>query len=486
LATERSNYVVNGSEITASTFVSRNPFPEQGHGEEIGEIVSKRPPFIVVWGTVIFLAFLVLIAIVCWLVQYPDIVVANARLNSVNAPREVVTRTDGRLIRLAVKEGQKVASGQVLGYMESIADPASVFRLESRVDSAISLIGHNRTDEIIKYFSPATGASTGPSTPATSTPATSTPRSPIPRQSTPRPSTPGPSPAGLGELQGSYQTFMQTFGTFRDFLKDGFYLRKKEMLSTDLANIEKLNAILLSQKELIQQDLSLSNATMKSAESLINDKVISPLDYRNEKSKLIAKQLTLPQVNASIVANESQHNEKRKEIAELENQIVIQKNTFIQSLATMKSQILAWEYKYVLKAPVSGSVSYTGFFQENQELRSAQAVFNIQPDSTSYFMEALIPQYNFGKVRPGQKVLLKFRAYPFEQYGSVTGKIDFINASATDSGYLAKITLPNGLVTNYQQQLLYRNGLAAQADIITENMRLLQKFYYNIARQVRR
>ncbi len=52
------------------------------------------------------------------------------------------------------------------------------------------------------------------------------------------------------------------------------------------------------------------------------------MEYRNEKSKLIAKQLSLPQINASIVSNESQQNEKRKEIAELENQIICAEKHF--------------------------------------------------------------------------------------------------------------------------------------------------------------
>ena len=56
-----------------------------------------------------------------------------------------------------------------------------------------------------------------------------------------------------------------------------------------------------------------------------------------------------------------------------------------------------------------------------------------------------MPQYNFGKLKPGQKVLLKFQAYPFQQYGSVAGKIDHISASPSDSGYLAKVILPEGL-----------------------------------------
>jgi HlyD family secretion protein len=51
---------------------------------------------------------------------------------------------------------------------------------------------------------------------------------------------------------------------------------------------------------------------------------------------------------------------------------------------------------------------------------------------------------------------------------------------------LAKVVLPNGLITNYKKPLQYRNGLFAQADIVTENMRLLERFYYNLVKQVKR
>ena len=142
-------------------------------------------------------------------------------------------------------------------------------------------------------------------------------------------------------------------------------------------------------------------------------------------------------------------------------------------------RIQAWELKYLLKAPVSGIVSFTGFFQENQEMRAGQPLFYVLPENISYFVEMLIPQYNFGKVKQGQDVLLKFQAYPFEQYGSVLGKIEYISNSPTDSGYLAKVILPNGLITNYKKPLQCRDGLYAQAEIITENMRLLQRFYKN-------
>jgi hypothetical protein len=50
----------------------------------------------------------------------------------------------------------------------------------------------------------------------------------------------------------------------------------------------------------------------------------------------------------------------------------------------------------------------------------------------------------------------------------------------------AKVSLPHGFVTTWQKQIQFREVLAAQGEIITENMRLLQRFYYNIYMQIRR
>jgi HlyD family secretion protein len=258
------------------------------------------------------------------------------------------------------------------------------------------------------------------------------------------------------------------------------------MLLTDMNNIIKLHAILEEQLSLLDKDLALSKQTFDANESLAKDKVISALDYRNEQSKLIAKQMSLPQLKSAIVSNESQQNNNRKEIAELENQITVQKNIFIQSLQSLLSEIQQWELKYILKSPANGIVEMSGFFQPNQFVKNGQILFYIQPDSNQYFIEILVPQYNFGKVNVGQEVLLKFQAYPHDQFGTVAGKIEFITTIPTDSGYLAKVILPNGLVSSYGKKLHYQFGLLAQADIITENMRLLERFYYNIRRQINR
>ena len=165
-----------------------------------------------------------------------------------------------------------------------------VIKLSSNVDSIEQLLDNNTTELLHRYF-----------------------ENPL---------------VQLGELQSAYQTFAQSFFSFKHYLTNGFYLHKKNMLATDIANIKRLHHNLFSQKGLTEQDLGLSEKTFAASQSLKDDSLISDLEYRNEKSKLFNKQSTIPQINSSIINNESQQNEKQKEIIELENTIAQQKGIF--------------------------------------------------------------------------------------------------------------------------------------------------------------
>ena len=445
-------------EAPENVFVIKNTFSD--HGNEIEEIISNKPPSIVRWGTVYFLFLLLALAAICWFIQYPDIVTTKAKLTSINAPKEVITKTAGKLIKLIAKEGDFVQQNEVLGFMESRANHAAMIHFLKVIDSVQLLLAINKTEEAIKYFN------------SFSVTTSSQQSSPFPPSS--------------GEIEGAVATFMQSFILFNQYLSAGYYLKKKTMLQSDMVYLQKLHANLLQQKNMQQQDVGLAKETFDANQSLKDDKVISPLDYRNEKSKYIGKALSIPQISAAIINNESSQHEKQKEILQLENDITQQKGIFTQALNTIKAQLEDWKNKYLLTAPTTGKIAFATFLQENQQLQANQIVCFVNPENAQYYAEVYIPQTNFGKVKTGQQVLLKFPAYPFQEYGSLKGTIDFVSNITTDSGYLAKVILPNGLNTNYKKQIQFRDGLTAQGDIITADMRLLQRFYYNIVKQVDR
>ena len=437
--------IISSEEAISSENVveEKNTFSQ--HGNEIEEIISNRLPAIVRWGTVYFLLLLLALAAICWFNQYPDVVNTKAKLTSINAPKAIVTKTPGRLVKLIVKEGQIVQQNEIIGFMESRANPAEVIVLSAIADSMQNLLQNNLAEKIPAYLSKQV--------------------------------------LNLGEVQQVYQTFMQSFIVFNQYLSTGYYLKKKTILQGDISYLQKLHASLTEQKNLQQEDVGLADTTFKMNKKLFEEKVIAKLEYRNERSKFLGKAMSIPQINSSIIANESNQHEKQKEILQLENEIAQQKGIFIQSLNTLKAQLEDWKNKYLLIAPTDGKIAFATFLQENQQLQNNQVICFVNPENAQYYAEVYIPQTNFGKVKTGQEVLLKFPAYPFQEYGSIKGTIDFISNIATDSGYLAKVILPNGLNTNYKKQIQFRDGLTAQGEIITANIRLLQRFYYNIIKQ---
>lgn len=414
--------------------------------EAVSQIISNRPGFLVRYGISFFCIIFCIVGLICWLIKYPDIVSTPATLTSINPPKTIITNTNGKLIKLFVKENDTVSKNQIIGYVEAIANHEEVLKLATKLNSIQTLLDNNNSELIQPLLSTSFN--------------------------------------NLGELQTNYQTFATAFLNFKNYLSNGFYLRKKSMLAKDMSNYRRLHNNLNEQKSFYEQDLALSQKNFDANKSLNNDKVIADVEFRIESSKLIGKKLSLPQITSSIISNESQQNEKQKEIAELENMIAQQKNIFIQALNTFKSQVDDWKKRFLLIAPINGKISFATFMQENQQLQANQIVCFVNPENSEYYAQINIPQSNFGKVSLGQTVLLKFSSYPFQEYGAVKGKINFISHIPTDSGYLARVILTDGLNTSYKKVVQYRDGLIAQGEIVTKDLRLLQRFYYNIVKQI--
>ncbi|WAC42190.1 HlyD family efflux transporter periplasmic adaptor subunit [Pedobacter sp. SL55] len=170
---------------------------------------------------------------------------------------------------------------------------------------------------------------------------------------------------------------------------------------------------------------------------------------------------------------------------ELENNIFRQRLHFKEELSIFNSQVEDWIKKYVLIAPINGTVNYNNFLQVNQQVQTNQILCYINPQDSKFYAEMYIPQSNFGKVKLGQKVLFKFPSYPYQEYGIVEGHIDFISKIGTDSGYLSKVKFMNKLSITYNKDLHYKDGMIANAEIVTKDMKLIERFYYKIIKLVK-
>ncbi len=411
--------------------------------EEVQELISQVPPWIMRWGITVFLAILVLLLAASYLIKYPDIVAAPFVLTSQDAPKPIIARTDGRLVKLWVKENQAVTRNQTLGYIESTADPVQVERLAGWLDSLAQL----------------------PHTPQT----VSWDR--ISQLNLDQ----------LGELQVPFQSFTQAFLDYVSVSSNGFYAHKKVLLQKEIHDLVTLNQNLTLQKNLYVQDLEMAENEWRLQQKLAQEKVIAPIELRREESKVLAKKMPLRQIENTIIGNLSSQTAKQKELLELENNILEKKNTFRQALHTCKSYIESWKTKYMLVASADGRVYFPSFLQEKQNLTAGQEVFFIGTSNGREMGEVRVPQDNLGKIAVGQTVLVKFNSYPFQEFGLVKGQIASISDIPNKEGqFLARIHLPEGLTTNYHKKIVYKTGMTANAEIVTEDLRLLERFFYDL------
>src|SRR5436190_20210722 len=117
-----------------------------------------------------------------------------------------------------------------------------------------------------------------------------------------------------------------------------------------------MHTVTAGQLALTEQDLQLAKEGFDANSTLYHDKIISKQDLRDQKSRLLGKQLGLPQLQSALLTNENQQANKQKDIDELEHGISQQKIIFQQAIQTLKSLTDDWIKKYIIRSPVAGKM----------------------------------------------------------------------------------------------------------------------------------
>jgi multidrug resistance efflux pump len=406
--------------------------------DEVQEVISYRPHWIVRKGNSFFFIIIFSLLALTWLIKYPDVINGSARLVALNPPKLINSKVQGKLVKLFVTNEQEVQIDQHLGYMESTSAYDEVMSLQQWVEQTIIKISESNYETVIS--------------------------NPLPRLS------------NLGELQYYYHQFQNELIETKQTLSNGYYQKKKNSLQKDLQYLGNLKSDATDQKQLLELDKELQNAEYKAYEKLAKEKVIAPLELNQYKSKMIAKEQGLKQINTQITNSEISRHAKQKELLDLEKTIADQQQKFYSGLLDLKSEIEKWIQQYVLVASENGKVLFISSLQENELISNGQSLFYIQPPQTQFYAELMAGQKGLGKIKPGQKVMLKVESYPSNEFGYLKGTVSYVSglANRRDS-FLVKVDLPKGLKTNYNKTLFFRNDMSARAEIITDNRKLFDR-----------
>jgi len=139
----------------------------------------------------------------------------------------------------------------------------------------------------------------------------------------------------------------------------------------------------------------------------------------------------------------------------------------------------------ILTSSQSGKIAYAGIIHEGQEFFPSQSIFYITINDTDFFGEMIIPQGTMSKVKEGQQVIVKLMSYPYEEYGMLHGTIKYIaDDTFKDGGYIAEVDFKTNNLTDMHKFLDLKQGMMADAEIITQNSSLFKRLAGNLLKNI--
>ncbi len=415
--------------------------------EEVNEILSKRPTGIIRYGlTVIsFLGILGLIA--SWYIKYPEIIKGGVMITTKKPPLKVIPRSSGRLQKLLVKPNQFVKQGDFLAEIENTT------RLEN-----LSVL-QTLSQQLKNYLQNTSSKVSFPSNTLT-----------------------------FGDLQNEYNSLLKNYQESERLMGDAIYQQRRRILEQQIADYKKMIVINERQVDLNNEEFGNVEIKYQADKKLYQDKVYGKLEYLNLENAFIQKKKEKETYNKSLVDNSLTLSERQKQLAELDFEFVQKTRTYrdniLQSVQNIDNLLANWQQNYVITSPSDGKLSFLKNLTENQIVSSGDTLFAVLPQNQPIIGLSIVSAQNFGKVKVGQKVVIKLVNYPFEEYGSLSGNIEEIEPTPTGSQYRMKIKLEKGLLTNYNKTLPFLSEMQGSLEIITEDMSLLERTFYGLRKML--
>ncbi|MFH0842571.1 MAG: HlyD family efflux transporter periplasmic adaptor subunit [Bacteroidota bacterium] len=410
---------------------------------EMQEVMSEIPGSFLKWGLFLFFAIVLSIVGVSWFINYPDIVTVPVTITTFNSPASLVTRTGGKIEILFVNNGEKVTENQPVAIIDNQAEWDDILAISSFIKSFIESTGWDTVVIGLKY----------------------------------------PVNLILGEVQSSWIRFLNLLIKYKEYIDQAYMPTKVELLEKQINRQEEYISELENQQNLSEEDLQLAFNSFHRDSLLFHRSnfTISINEFEQSRQALLQKRISFSSLKSSVKNAESSSLKMKESLLDLKIQYekeINQYNADInEALQLLKVALGKWEEKYLVRSPVNGTITFTSFWNENQNINPGEVLATVIPENPSrIIVRAEVPSAGSGKVRQGQEVNIKLSGYPYMEFGVIKGRISSVSLVSVEDAYIAEIELVNGMRTTYGREPGFINYMTGTADIITDNSRLIYRF----------
>ncbi|MDP2338246.1 MAG: HlyD family efflux transporter periplasmic adaptor subunit [Bacteroidota bacterium] len=410
--------------------------------DEFQEIVQQSPRWMIRSGIFLIFGIVILLLAGSYFFRYPDAINANIVVLSENPPAYLAARTTARIDSLMAADQQLVSEGQIIAILESTAKFEDAMKLK---ELFLRLEPFMLTFDTLNVSVPEFDLQ-------------------------------------LGDIQSDYSSFVRLYNDYFSFLRLKLYPKKIKSLKQQVAMNRIYYDRLWAQKQDMEADFRLTNSQFKRDSLLQMKGVLSDLDLEKTKAILIQKKFNLNSARTKLAETQSSTIKIEQDVVDAEmefaNQTKKAQSTLVEAMNVLKSRLAFWEQTYIVRSPISGKVSFTNFWSNNQQVKKDEIVFSVIPEKQSQIIGRISLAFKgAGKVAVGQRVNIRFENFPYMEYGFIKGTVKSISLIPNNENYIVEVELPQDLMTNYNIPLKFSQEMKGSAEIITEDLRLIQRFF---------
>ena len=403
----------------------------------VQEILGFVPSWTIRWGIAVIFILLIILLSISWIIKYPDLIEGQITIITESPIIKIKSKTSGVLLKIFKEEGSNIKANESIAEIHSTLSKDGYLFLNHLLSLEIEQI----TPETLQ------------------------------------------TDLTFGNIQEEYNKFKKFIYDLNSQFEENKFIASKNNLVKRIKNFEDIIAITKDQIFLLEEELIDAQTRLSMQEKLYNNKVISKLDYldakatfntkkkelQNHRKSLVQNRMTLTTSNASLLEIQFDYEEK---IRKIKNQINI-------SLQNIHKFLKDWKEQYVIEAPIGGTLTFLTNIHENEFINASEFPFAIVPKDQNFIGEVHISIRNSGKVKVGQNVIISLFDYPSEEFGKLRGIVTKISNIANENLYRLEVSLPHKLTTSYEKSVKYKPKMEGIAEIITEDLRLVERIFYN-------
>ncbi|PSU84573.1 HlyD family secretion protein [Photobacterium kishitanii] len=273
---------------------------------------------------------------------------------------------------------------------------------------------------------------------------------------------------------------------------------ERQALVEDITRLDIESGILKNLLKLSNHELKLTHLLANKQKTLLKNHFLSDYDYQKIQLDLLSKQSKTESHNLNLqkLLREKQNritSLKNKDISlditlkDLDRQLEAMMQTKVEFLSKGDSQV-----RSPIKGIIASILANTG-----HSVTNGQPLLVIVPESDKTFVELYAPSRSIGFMKVGQKVRLRFDAFPYEKFGAQVGTITSISTSAVapemivnrrlinnaevEGLYQARIELSKPTITVYGREERLISGMTVVADVELDTRKIyewiLEPFY---------